>query len=343
MRDDRSTRSARPSPPSLAVAVLAAPAAGRLACGRVRRCAGWVSAITCRRSGRRRAEPEPTADEVADWCELVARSLRSGSSLTAAMAAGAVDRFDDGADRRARCVQSRAAASRSSPPSMPPTSTRSSAAGLAFTVLRSCARFGGPAAAPLERAAATLRARDAVAAEQRAQSAQARLSARVLTLVPIALLGAARHHRRQGARRPRAPRPAPPWWCSAASSTAPGRCGCAGSSDGRGDRRRACWPGCAAATAIVLAGIAATTAGPARRCRATDGAPTDGQRRRPDRRACRRHRGDRRRAAVDRRLGPGRRRSSAALRRRGRWRCAGAADDARRSRRSTRRCPTPSS
>ena len=63
-----------------------------------------------------------------------------------------------------------------------------SAVGLAFTVLRSCARFGGPAAAPLERAAATLRARDAVAAEQRAHSAQARLSARVLTLVPIALL-----------------------------------------------------------------------------------------------------------------------------------------------------------
>ena len=61
-------------------------------------------------------------------------------------------------------------------------------AGLALTVLRSCARFGGPAAAPLERAAATLRARDAVAAEQQAQSAQARLSARVLTLVPIALL-----------------------------------------------------------------------------------------------------------------------------------------------------------
>ena len=63
-----------------------------------------------------------------------------------------------------------------------------SGAGLAFAVLRSCARFGGPAAAPLERAAATLRARDAVAAEQLAQSAQARLSARVLTLVPIALL-----------------------------------------------------------------------------------------------------------------------------------------------------------
>ena len=61
-------------------------------------------------------------------------------------------------------------------------------AGLALTVLRSCACFGGPAATPLQRAAATLRARDAVAAEQLAQSAQARLSARVLTLVPVFLL-----------------------------------------------------------------------------------------------------------------------------------------------------------
>ena len=37
-------------------------------------------------------------------------------------------------------------------------------------------------------AAATLRAPAAVAAEQQAQSAQARLSARVLTFVPVALL-----------------------------------------------------------------------------------------------------------------------------------------------------------
>ena len=64
----------------------------------------------------------------------------------------------------------------------------SSASGLTVAVLRSCARFGGPAAAPLERAAATLRTREAVLAEQRAHSAQARLSARVLTLIPIALL-----------------------------------------------------------------------------------------------------------------------------------------------------------
>ena len=137
--------------------------------------------------GRLRRRTDPAADEVADWCDVVARSLRSGSSLSAAVAAGAAtespmsvivapvvgwvgrgDSLVDALDRTGVDAVT--------------------AAGLAFTVLRSCARFGGPAAAPLERAATTLRARDAVAAEQLAQSAQARLSARVLTLVPVALL-----------------------------------------------------------------------------------------------------------------------------------------------------------
>ena len=60
---------------------------------------------------------------------------------------------------------------------------------MAATVLRTCADLGGPAAGPLDRVAAMLRVRAAVADEQAAQSAQARLSARVLTVVPVALLG----------------------------------------------------------------------------------------------------------------------------------------------------------
>src|SRR5262245_16174771 len=38
---------------------------------------------------RRRSTGDPTPDDVADWCDFVARALRSGSSLSAAMAAGA--------------------------------------------------------------------------------------------------------------------------------------------------------------------------------------------------------------------------------------------------------------
>ncbi|HET9548073.1 MAG TPA: type II secretion system F family protein [Desertimonas sp.] len=170
---------------ALIVVVLAAPITGRLASGRV------LVAGECRRSrrslGRRRPTSAPTADEVAVWCEFVARELRSGSSLPSAIAAGGstdstmvrlIGPVVHGVRRGESLVVALDAAD------VDP----ASAAGLAFTVLRSCARFGGPAAVPLERAAATLRARDAVAAEQQAQSAQARLSARVLTLVPVALL-----------------------------------------------------------------------------------------------------------------------------------------------------------
>jgi tight adherence protein B len=59
---------------------------------------------------------------------------------------------------------------------------------LALTVVRACASQGGPAAEPLDRAAAVLRSRDADLAERRAQSAQARLSALVMTVLPVAVL-----------------------------------------------------------------------------------------------------------------------------------------------------------
>ena len=75
-----------------------------------------------------------------------------------------------------------------------------------------------------------------------AQSAQARLSARVLTLVPIALLATPRDHRRQGARRGRHTGRRRRRRCSAPCSTSAVRCGCAGSSDGRDERDRPCWP-----------------------------------------------------------------------------------------------------
>jgi tight adherence protein B len=60
---------------------------------------------------------------------------------------------------------------------------------LATHVLRLCALQGGTVSESLDRAAATLREREAVARERVAQSAQARLSARVLTVLPIAFGG----------------------------------------------------------------------------------------------------------------------------------------------------------
>jgi tight adherence protein B len=60
---------------------------------------------------------------------------------------------------------------------------------VALTVIRACAAHGGPAAEPLSRAAATLRGRAADAAERRTQSAQARMSAIVMTVLPVCMLG----------------------------------------------------------------------------------------------------------------------------------------------------------
>ncbi len=60
---------------------------------------------------------------------------------------------------------------------------------LAVHALRLCAVHGGNVSESLDRAAATLRERDAIAQERVAQSAQARLSARVLTLLPIGFGG----------------------------------------------------------------------------------------------------------------------------------------------------------
>ena len=64
-----------------------------------------------------------------------------------------------------------------------------SAVGLLTPVIVAAAELGGPAASALDRVADTLLARAAERAERRASSAQARLSARVLTLMPFGVLG----------------------------------------------------------------------------------------------------------------------------------------------------------
>jgi Flp pilus assembly protein TadB len=56
---------------------------------------------------------------------------------------------------------------------------------LTTQALSACAHLGGPVAATLDEAAAVLRERSAARAERIAQGSQARLSARVLTIVPI--------------------------------------------------------------------------------------------------------------------------------------------------------------
>jgi Flp pilus assembly protein TadB len=124
-------------------------------------------------------------DDVAAWCDDLARLVRSGASLAAALRSTspapalapivapiglALDRGDSvaGATRRV--------------------TTCDASVELALGVLHACAELGGPAAQPLDRAASTLRARAADLADRDVHSAQARLSAMVLTLMPVAAL-----------------------------------------------------------------------------------------------------------------------------------------------------------
>ena len=59
---------------------------------------------------------------------------------------------------------------------------------LVLVVVRACAEHGGAAAEPIDRAAAALRQRAALAGERRTNSAQARMSALVMTCLPAAML-----------------------------------------------------------------------------------------------------------------------------------------------------------
>jgi tight adherence protein B len=132
----------------------------------------------------RRASP-PTDGDVAAWCDDIARRVRSGDTLTTAVldarASPALARelhpVRLAVERGALLAE---AVHRSGHPPNP--------LGLAYGVLQACATLGGPAAEPLDRVAATLRARVADQADRWTQSAQVRLSSLVLTVVPFGTL-----------------------------------------------------------------------------------------------------------------------------------------------------------
>lgn len=134
------------------------------------------------RLGRRHPR-SPTPLDLARWCEGVARSLRSGSSLGGAVGeTGAPNGLESTCARWANSL-GRGMPLRSVDP--PPDPDVALVAG----VLEACAADGGRAAEPLDRAASVLRGRATEADERRTQSAQARWSAVVMTILPLALLG----------------------------------------------------------------------------------------------------------------------------------------------------------
>lgn len=139
---------------------------------------GWLP-----RRGQGRRRPPGDVD-VATWCERVASGIRSGSSLTRAVldadAATPVElRPYPEVVLAVHRGRSLAEALRSGP------ADPSTAVGLAAPVLATCAEVGGTAAEAVDRVGAVLLARAAERDERRAGSAQARLSARVMTSVPF--------------------------------------------------------------------------------------------------------------------------------------------------------------
>lgn len=134
----------------------------------------------------KRRRPTPTSPaEAAAWCDRLARAVRSGSTLgtairTADPPAGGVPDVDRVvlALERGTSLHAALEGGRCSSPHLE----------LAFVVLRACALHGGPASEPIDRAAATLRARDTDEADRRTQSAQAKVSAIVMTILPGAML-----------------------------------------------------------------------------------------------------------------------------------------------------------
>jgi Flp pilus assembly protein TadB len=140
-----------------------------------------------------RSAPIPAA-QVAAWCDAISRRLRAGDALRTAFEA---ERPDDRAlltrteplrrslgygatvaDAVATTMSGSASARVSHDPHLE----------LLCSVIAATADFGGSAAAPIDRVGATLRLRSADGHERDAQSAQARLSAHVLTVVPLAVL-----------------------------------------------------------------------------------------------------------------------------------------------------------
>jgi Flp pilus assembly protein TadB len=136
----------------------------------------------------RRRPPPPTETDVAAWCERVSGGLRSGRSLRTAVVEAdggsevGMRPFPDvvQAVQRGRSL-GEAFRSVDADPSTP--------TGLSAPVLAACAELGGATAEPVDALADVLVARATERTERLTASAQARLSARVLTTVPFGVAG----------------------------------------------------------------------------------------------------------------------------------------------------------
>ena len=127
--------------------------------------------------------PRRSAVDYTPVLDSIARQVRSGASLAAAIVAetDGSSPFDE--------VAARLTAGSSLSQALAVIEPHDSDLALTVQALSAAAHLGGPIAATLDEAAAVLRERAAARAERRAHGAQARLSARVLTIVPVGFAG----------------------------------------------------------------------------------------------------------------------------------------------------------
>jgi len=155
----------------------------------------------CRTRRLRRRGRAPSAEAVASWCDELSRRMRSGATLRDALANATgttaleevIGRIQLRLERGASVEEALAHAAGGARPGRWLGRQRSdeSAVGplaLASAVIATSASLGGANAQALDRAAAALRLRVADGQERAAHSAQARMSAHVLTLVPLGFL-----------------------------------------------------------------------------------------------------------------------------------------------------------
>ena len=136
--------------------------------------------------------PQLTVDAVAQWCDQIARTVRSGHTLRAAVSIAPDDAALSAATGRLRHDLDRGcdlATATATLAAVQPTTERAAAAlRLALSVLSAASGVGTTSTEPIDRVAAALRQQVADDQERAAQSAQARLSARVLTTLPVGTL-----------------------------------------------------------------------------------------------------------------------------------------------------------
>ena len=133
-------------------------------------------------SARPTQQPRRSRSHSPDYASLldgIARRVRSGSSLTSAV----IDEIDGSSPLQV--VLDRLDTGDSLAHALSGVEADDGDFALTVQALSATAHLGGPIAATLDEAAAVLRERAAALAERRAHGSQARLSARVLTIVPL--------------------------------------------------------------------------------------------------------------------------------------------------------------